>query len=210
MRKREVETPGAPPDMIDSDDAEPEAPNSKRPKLASIMQVLKTNRAQELVRRLEYENGIFKTPVNRRQRRTNGLLERRMDVAEVYSPPRMARAARRHGLKGGWSLDLSVDDPDDGLPWDLSDPSKQQKAMKLLDSDKPALLVACPMCGPFSCLQNLNFSKRDPKTVEAEMTSALKHLKFTVDLCDKQWSEGRFFLFEHPMTSASWASEMLS
>lgn len=43
----------------------------------------------------------------------------RPDVAEVYSPPRVAALAERFGLMPGFSLDLSVLDPDDGLPWDF-------------------------------------------------------------------------------------------
>ena len=89
-----------------------------------------------------------------------------MDVAEVYSPPRMATAARRHGLRGGWSLDITVDDPFDGKPWDLSDVAKQRRAMQLVEDDKPMLLIASPMCCPFTSWQNINHEKMDPAEVE--------------------------------------------
>ena len=56
---------------------------AKKSRLASIMQVMETSNAKKLVRQLEYEKGIFKTPVNHRRRRTNTMLEGRMDVAEV-------------------------------------------------------------------------------------------------------------------------------
>jgi hypothetical protein len=81
--------------------------------------------------------------------------------------------------------------------------------MELLDQDKPMLLIASPMCTPFSSLQNINHAKMDPKDVEEQVATGLRHLKFTVDLCIKQWSEGRYFMFEHPMTASSWESEML-
>ena len=55
------------------------------------------------------------------------------DVAEIYSPPRIVQEAglRSYGgrkLKPGWSLDLTVDDPDTGRPWDLSDGKVRSKA----------------------------------------------------------------------------------
>ena len=39
------------------------------------------------------------------------------DVTEVYSPERVIEAARRMGLKGGLSLDLTTSDSD-GRKWD--------------------------------------------------------------------------------------------
>ena len=91
---------------------------------------------------------------NRRNRRTvQQYHAKRNDVSEVYSPPRMATAAKRAGLQPGWSLDLTTFD-DDGTPWDLSKPEKQNKARHMVLTDQPALLIACPLCSPFSTLQN--------------------------------------------------------
>ena len=41
------------------------------------------------------------------------------DVAEVYSPSRVAEMARRIGMKSGWSLDLTCADEEDGEAWDF-------------------------------------------------------------------------------------------
>ncbi len=41
-----------------------------------------------------------------------------MDVAEIYSPPRIACKATEMGLRGGWSLDLTTTDVD-GNRWDF-------------------------------------------------------------------------------------------
>ena len=41
-------------------------------------------------------------------------------VSEVYSPPRVTGLAPRLGLIPGLALDLSIDDPDDGKPWDFN------------------------------------------------------------------------------------------
>ena len=81
--------------------------------------------------------------------------------------------------------------------------------MQFVEDDKPMLLIASPMCCPFTSWQNINHEKMDPAEVERRVADGLKHLKFTVDLCAKQLREGRYFLFEHPMTASSWASEML-
>ena len=43
-----------------------------------------------------------------------------------------------------------------GRTWDLLDPTDQAKARRMLQKDKPELLVASPPCTRFSNLQNLN------------------------------------------------------
>ena len=42
-----------------------------------------------------------------------------VDIAEVYSPPRVVPVARQMGLIGGSSLDITTTD-DNGEPWDFS------------------------------------------------------------------------------------------
>ena len=39
-----------------------------------------------------------------------------VDVAEIYSPPRIADMANRMNMKGGWSLDLTTED-ENGKPY---------------------------------------------------------------------------------------------
>ena len=41
------------------------------------------------------------------------------DVSEFYSPPRVVKMARKLGMKGGVSLDLTVP-ASDGFVWDFS------------------------------------------------------------------------------------------
>ncbi len=130
------------------------------------------------------------------------------DVAEVYSPPRITKMARRMGLKAGWALDLTEVDPEDNQPWDFSIEEKMKRAKKFVDQDKPTMLIVCPMCGPFSKLQEVfdypKFSKED---VETKLREALEHLRFAIDLCLQQHEQGRFFLFEHPASASSWYSQ---
>ena len=82
-------------------------------------------------------------------------------VAEIYSPPRVSALAGRVGLGRGFALDLTAVDPEDGKPWDFDSPAKRDKALKLLQKERPMLLIGSPMCTAFSRLQELSRHKRD-------------------------------------------------
>ena len=38
---------------------------------------------------------------------------------------------------------------EEGNSWDFNLPSQRAKAVKLLDAEKPLMLITCPMVGPF-------------------------------------------------------------
>ena len=83
------------------------------------------------------------------------FMQKGPDVFELYSPPRIAQEAglRAYGgrrLRPGWSLDLTVDDPETGKPWDLSDGKIRTKVMKLINEGKPYMVIMSPMCTAFS------------------------------------------------------------
>ena len=69
---------------------------------------------KELLKDLE-RNVKLAVPKNRRQRRSMQQAGKH-DVTEVYSPPRISEMAGEMGLKKGWALDLTTNDPDDGSP----------------------------------------------------------------------------------------------
>ena len=74
------------------------------------------------------------------------------DIAEIDSPPRIAQEAGLREycgrkLKLWWSLDLTVDDPETGRPWDLSDGKIRSKARELI---KHGMVICSPMCTVFS------------------------------------------------------------
>ena len=169
-------------------DEQPDAPNdrgysdataeggAKRQRMALLQDIFGLTKAKRIIERIEEDltanvgtglrtglraSGQSGTDSggNHRQRRTKAQLNAKMAIAEIYSPPRMSAAAARHGLKGGWSLDLTVPDPTDGKPWDLSSPEKQRRAREMLRRDEPAMLVVCPPCGPFSSWMNVNFER---------------------------------------------------
>ena len=69
-------------------------------------------------------------------------------VAEVYSAPRVTKAAKllpKYGIAPGYALDLSTVD-ERGIPWDFDDPEMREKAKKRQRDEQPMLLVGSPMC----------------------------------------------------------------
>ena len=59
-----------------------------------------------------------------------------VDVAEIYSPPRMAAMASRLGYTAGFSMDLTTSD-ENGLPWDLPLADTQRRALRRWEIDMP-------------------------------------------------------------------------
>ena len=75
-------------------------------------------------------------------------------MVELYSKPRIAQEAaiRKYGdmdLTAGWSLDLTMRDPETNTPWDLSKRSVQNRVKKMVVENKPFMLVGSPPCTPF-------------------------------------------------------------
>ena len=127
------------------------------------------------------------------------------DVAEIYSPPRIVQEAglRSYGgrkLKPGWSLDLTVNDPETGQPWDLSDGKVRSKARDLIKFGKPYMVVCSPMCTAFSQMQNINKNRRDPEVIKRELDDAKDHIRFAMSICATQLREHRYFVFENTPT----------
>ena len=128
------------------------------------------------------------------------------DVVELYSQPRIAQEAAiwKYGgtdLTAGWSLDLTMRDPETNAPWDLSKRSVQDRVRKMVIDSKPFMLVGSPPCTLFSRLQGLNTPKRDPKVVEGELAAGRAHMKFCFEMYELQRKNGRFFAHEHPSTA---------
>ena len=81
----------------------------------------------------------------------------------------------------GMALDLTTTNSK-GEPWDFNDPAKRDEAEKVLDEQRPHLLIGTPMCIAFSNIQNLNKAKRDPKIVAAEIEKARVHRRWCCHL----------------------------
>ena len=131
------------------------------------------------------------------------ILLEHMDVAEVYSPPRIAEMAGRMGLRPGWSLDLTTCD-EQGRQWDFNCPAMRNVAVRKLLQDKPRLLVGSPMCSAFSTMNNINYSRMTGQERQQRLNYGRRHLKFCTKFYEIQWGEGRYLLHEHPNSASSW------
>ena len=118
------------------------------------------------------------------------MLTEQMQVAEVYSPPRVAEMANQMGMRGGWSLDLTPCDTD-GMPWDFNNANMRNRAVRKLLNDKPIVFIGSPMCTEYSTIIKLNHSKMAPEEVEQRMAYARKHVEFCITLYEIQWRSGR-------------------
>ena len=90
------------------------------------------------------------------------LVAEEIDVAEIYSPPRVTKRAEQWGLRGGWSLDLTTRDSD-GKKWGFSKPMMQRRAIEKINKDRPLLTIGSPMCIDWSSMMNFNWSKLGPE-----------------------------------------------
>ena len=175
----------------------------------SLYQLNMARTAPDVKRIIEELGRQPKFQLNARRRRTIRQVNHCTDVGEIYSPPRITAMASKLGLKPAWALDLTQMDPVDGLPWDFTVAEKRERARQRLRADKPLMLVACPMCGPFSSLMNWNFSKLPEEEVKDILDKAMEHIKFSLEMCLEQYEQGRLFLFEHPAGARSWEAEMI-
>ena len=98
-----------------------------------------------------------------------------MDVAEIYSPPRIAERARKWGLRGGWSMDLTTTD-ENGKKWDFSKKEMREKAINKIKKDRPLLIVGSPMCIEWSSMMNMNWPKMTEEVRAQRMKEARKHI----------------------------------
>ena len=58
-------------------------------------------------------------------------------------------------MRGGFSLDFTVPGKD-GYIWDFDKAECRTQALRLVQKQKPYMLIGSPECTPFSALQNLN------------------------------------------------------
>ena len=128
---------------------------------------------------------------------TRLLMKLSVDVAEMYSPPRVTKEGKKWGLEVGEAMDLLTG-------WDFDLISHREAALAYVDRVKPKLVIGSPMCTYFSSLQNLN-KERGSEAWTKEYNKAVKHLEFMVKVYRKQMAAGRWFLHEHPENATSWS-----
>ena len=121
------------------------------------------------------------------------------DVCELFSPPRVCKRALERGMRGGWSLDLSSEDPVTNKKWDLSCSRAVARVKAMIRRDRPRLIITSPPCTMFSLLQNLSGGPDERKLKEAAAS-----FETAIDFSMYQAKLGGFFVIEHPQTSRAW------
>ena len=112
---------------------------------------------------------------------------------QIYSPPRVNAIAAMWGLLPGWSIDFTIDDPDDGKPWDFNCQQKRDKAERMVKDKKGLLIIGSPLCSASGQLGTLNKGK----TTGWEKRN-LNHMRFCAKLYKMQVEQGMYFLHEQP------------
>ena len=140
--------------------------------------------------------GVLKKGVRKRIQKSM----KDLTVYEVYSTPRVAKTAQEMGLKKGTSFDILSG-------YDLSTAKDRKRCWRQLQLEDPDLLLLCPPCGPFSCLQNLNYDRMEIGKAIAMVGEGLQHLEFSMKLYEWQVRRGKRAIFEHPAGSKAWDEE---
>ena len=76
-------------------------------------------------------------------------VENKVDVAEIFSPPRATQLAQIVGLAPGLAMDWTTG-------WDFDLESHRDTAEKYVRVVKPLLTIGSPECRMFSTLQSSN------------------------------------------------------
>ena len=98
-------------------------------------------------------------------------------------------------------MDLNAQD-DNGEPWDFLKKRSRIKAMELLRTTQPKLLVGSPPFTMYSNMQDVIKDKMNPVERGARHKDADMLLKFAVDVHTEQDDNGRSFLLEHTPPSS--------
>ena len=77
------------------------------------------------------------------------LMIRGCDVMELYSPERIGRVCKQHGLVAGPALDLRTG-------YDFSKTADRAKALRIYHEQQPELVTLSPPCTAFSQSPGLN------------------------------------------------------
>ena len=124
-----------------------------------------------------------------------GLMELlcKVDMCEVFSPPRVGPEAVKFGLEVGDAMDLTTG-------WDFTKAEDRRRAEAYVDEHEPLVLIGSPPCVAFSQLQSfVGDSPRKAKQLE----EGIQHMQFMVKLYKKQVEGGRIFIHENPAHAKS-------
>ena len=69
----------------------------------------------------------------------------KVDVGEIYTPPRVCKMAESFGLRPGFSLDFTAPRMN-WRRWEFSLPSRRREALKFINDLKPHCVIGSPPC----------------------------------------------------------------
>lgn len=123
------------------------------------------------------------------------------DLAELFSPPRVALVAQERGLRV--QLD-QIFDLEAG--WDVRRKSCRDQFREFQRKKKPGMLVESPECKAYSQLMNVNWDRMDPSQVRQIISEGKLMWDFAVEAAEEQCEAGNYFALEHPAKASSWST----
>ena len=124
------------------------------------------------------------------------LTKRRVDVIEVFSPPRFALECS----KIGWSCvsaDLCTG-------WDFRKAADRQAMRQLIQDKRPRLLTLSPPCTWAGGWFHLNKLRMSPEDAQEKVVLTRLFVNFCKQLIELQLQQGGRVMFEHPKDSVAW------
>ena len=131
------------------------------------------------------------------QEGTTTRVEGKVNVVEVFSPPRLALECE----KMGWSCvsaDLCTG-------WDFRKASDRKAMVDLVSHHKPELLLLCPPCTWAGGWFHLNKHNMTPEEVREKEIITRLFISFCKQLIEIQLANGGRVVFEHPHDSVAWS-----
>ena len=119
-------------------------------------------------------------------------------VAEVFSPPRFAKAVEGQGFRA-----VSYDIRTSGH--DFTRKSTRLQVAQELREDPPELLVVCPPCTDEGGWFHLNSKSMSPKEVLKRKARSRTFIKYSCELFREQVERGGRAVLEHPLGSKLWS-----
>ena len=122
-----------------------------------------------------------------------------VDITEVFSPERVTKIAREHGLQAGLNMDLRTG-------WDFRKKEDRRKAKKYIIEERPLLVIGSPVCTPFSALQRWNWgrTREGDRKLRQALEEATRYMEFVAELYAIQDANGRYYFHENPAQATSW------
>ena len=142
------------------------------------------------------------------------------EPARTFGAASMSEAREAYDVVAGTSLDHRDDKQlmgHRGVPYeieavtsacyDFSELGDRNRAISIMCSAKPYVLITSPLCTALSKLTSLNVRHTSPSERKQIANKAQRHLEFICKLIMIQHGDGRYFIHEHPGGISSWQDQ---